>query len=81
MVLGSDLTPGLPVFTLDGEELGTVKEVREEYFKVDTTLQPDYWLRTSDVLSVTVERVSLRFEMAQLGDSKVYIPGDTPPLI
>ena len=40
---------GQPVFSEDGSKLGTVKEVRGQYVKVDVALQPDYWLR-SDVL-------------------------------
>ena len=36
---------GQPVYGADGGELGTVKEVRGEYFKVDAPMQPDYWLR------------------------------------
>jgi len=36
---------GQTVYGANGEELGTVKEVRGEYFKVDASMQPDYWLR------------------------------------
>jgi len=38
-------TIGQPVYSADGSELGTVKEVRGAYFKVDAPMQPDYWLR------------------------------------
>ena len=37
---------GQRVYDADGGEIGTVKEVRGERFKVDAPMQPDYWLRT-----------------------------------
>jgi hypothetical protein len=37
---------GAEVYTTDGEKLGTIKEFRDTYFKVDASMQPDYWLRT-----------------------------------
>ena len=40
---------GQPVFSENGSKLGTVKEIRGEYVKLDVPLQRDYWLR-SDVL-------------------------------
>jgi uncharacterized protein (TIGR02271 family) len=43
---------GQPVYDTDGNELGTVKEVRGSYFRVDAPMAPDYWLR-SDALSAT----------------------------
>jgi len=46
------ITEGQPVYDADGNELGTVKEVRGSYFKVDAPMAPDYWLR-SDALSAT----------------------------
>lgn len=38
---------GQPVYDTEGNELGTVKEVRGSYFKVDAPMAPDYWLRSS----------------------------------
>ena len=35
---------GTEVMTLDGDTLGTVKEVSGSCFKVDAPLRPDYWL-------------------------------------
>jgi len=42
---------GSPVYSQDGDQLGTVKEVRGQYFKVDAPMQRDYWLRTDAVQS------------------------------
>ena len=67
----SDLKPGLPVYTSDGELIGEVKEVGAESFKVDVPMQPDYWLRRDAVLSFTIERVTLSCARDQLDQYKV----------
>jgi hypothetical protein len=41
----------MPVLALDGEALGTVKEVHPDYFKVDAPHRRDYWLRRLYVLA------------------------------
>lgn len=40
----SNVPIGTEVYTVDGDKLGTVKEVRGDYFKVDSSMHPDYWL-------------------------------------
>jgi hypothetical protein len=35
---------GQPLYDMDGNELGTVKDVRGGYLQVNTRLRPDYWL-------------------------------------
>lgn len=67
-----DLYEEMPVMTYDGQELGLVRDVEAERFRVDAPLQPDYWLSRDDVLSVIPEeRVTLRFEHAELDDRKL----------
>ena len=41
----NDRIVGEKVFSEDSAELGTIKEVRGGYVKVDASMQPDYWLR------------------------------------
>jgi hypothetical protein len=65
-----DIHPGLPIHTLDGEEIGTVKELTADLLKVDAPLHPDYWLGRADVLSFTNERVTLSFNHAELDEHK-----------
>jgi len=65
-----EISAGLTIHSEDGEQLGTVKEVEGAYLKVDVTLQPDYWLRRSDVLSFTNERVTMSFAHADLDAHK-----------
>lgn len=67
------LRTGQPVFTLDGDKIGEIKEVRGDYFKVDASMQPDYWLSCDCIRggSVANDRVMLSFDKDQLGDYKV----------
>jgi hypothetical protein len=60
------LTTGCPVFTSDGTQLGEIKEVRDDAFKVDTSWAPDIWLDRTCVASASDERVTLK-----LADSEV----------
>jgi len=52
---------GAHVLTADGKELGTVKEIAGECFKLDVPLQPDYWLATDTIESSNGDRVYLRY--------------------
>ncbi|MGE5597570.1 MAG: BON domain-containing protein [Hyphomicrobiales bacterium] len=55
-----DVRPGYAVFTRDGNELGRVREVRDNAFKVDIPWRPDRWFPLEAVLSVIPEdRVTL----------------------
>ena len=71
-----DLMVGTPVCTLDGDEIGKVKEVQGRYFKVDAQMQPDYWLRSDCVTSASGGRVTLGVDKDHLGDYKVDNPTD-----
>ena len=48
---------GTPVYSEGGDQLGKVKEVRGQYFKVDARMQPDYWLRADCVRSGEGDRI------------------------
>jgi hypothetical protein len=65
---------GCPVYTADGEQLGTVKESRGGCFKVDVRMQPDYWLSITSVATVAPDRVITAFTKDRLGDCKVVAP-------
>lgn len=65
---------GLPVYSEDGDKLGSVKELRGVYIKIDAALQPDYWLRFEDLLSYTAERATMAFPAAQLPSRKAEVP-------
>lgn len=69
--LGQRLAPGQAVFTSDGEELGTVKEVQAGYFKVNAPMHPDYWLQEQFVRPDLEGRLMLEFTKDQLDDYKV----------
>jgi hypothetical protein len=69
--LGERVAVGWSVFTKDGEDLGTVKEVRGGYFKVDAARHPDYWLQAQAVHASADGRITLEFVQELLDDYKV----------
>ncbi len=64
---------GSDVYTSDGSKLGTIKEVRDEYFKVGASMQPDYWLSSECIRGggVSSDRVVVSFGKDRLDDYKV----------
>jgi hypothetical protein len=52
---------GTEVVTRDGETLGTVKEVQNGAVKIDASMQPDYWLSTDSVTSVSGNTATVAF--------------------
>lgn len=73
-----ELPVGSPVFCRDGEALGHVKAVRDNHFKVNAPLQPDYWLRRDTVAAVTADGVMLLVAKDQLGSAQVGDPSLDP---
>jgi hypothetical protein len=70
---------GCEVFTVDGDKLGTVKEVQGTYFKVDAPMQSDYWLSTECVRGgTTASRVSVTFPKSELDTYKREFDGGRP---
>src|SRR5579884_321825 len=68
------LTVGAAVVTRDGRDLGRVREVRGDRFKVDAPIQPDYWLPIGRVATATPYRVTLSFDGDLLESAKVDAP-------
>jgi hypothetical protein len=69
-----DVMEGSELFTSDGERLGKVKEIRAGYFKVDATMQPDYWLPMSLLSSTSGDRVMLTADKDHIDDHKMSEP-------
>jgi hypothetical protein len=67
-------TVGARVVTADGNELGNVKEVAGTCFKVDASMQPDYWLGSDCIASATGMEVRLGINKDRVGDAKVDGP-------
>ena len=57
----SNLMNGTTVFASDGKDLGTVKEVRGDYFKIDAPIAKDYRLSCDAVTEAPGGRVSVAF--------------------
>src|SRR5687768_4537126 len=70
-------TVGTKVFTSDGEELGAVKEVAGDCFKLDVRMRPDYWLAVDAIESSESGGVMLRYTKESLDEAKVDGPGHT----
>ena len=70
------VTVETPVYTHDGEKLGTVKEVRAKAFKVGTGLfQKDYWLAGDSVAEAAPDvAVTLRVNKDQIDAQKIDEP-------
>lgn len=70
-----NITIGTEVYTSNGDKLGTVKDIRGEYFKVDATMQPDYWLACDCVRGggPVGSRLTVSFDKDHLGDYKKEI--------
>lgn len=66
---------GSEIFTQDGERLGKLKEVRGGYFKVDASMQPDYWLAEEYIgPSSGVGGIQVSFAKDALEDYKLGEP-------
>jgi hypothetical protein len=69
-----DLPIDAEVFTTDSERIGTVKEIRHGWFKVNAAMQPDYWLPIHTVVSTMDDRVRLSFPNDRLDEYKSTEP-------
>jgi hypothetical protein len=70
------LTTGCPVFTSDGQQLGEIKEVRDDMFKVDTSWARDIWFARTSVASASDERVTLKFADSDAKRYRLDAPSD-----
>ena len=68
-----DLSAGLDVFSRDGHQLGTIKELSDTALKIDAPLNRDYWLPRDRVLSFTNERVTMDLEQSDIDEHKVDV--------
>ncbi len=64
-----------PVVTADGEQFGYVKEVQGGYFKIDVSMQPDYWLSTFYIANATMDRVTLKLRKDEVDEHRLSAPG------
>jgi hypothetical protein len=69
-----NLRTGAPVYTSDGDKLGTVSQISGDTFKLDVSGQPDYWLSTDEILTSEIDRIAMRFNKDHLGDYKLDKP-------
>ena len=65
---------GAPVHTMDGEHLGTVKEVAGQQFKVDAKYSRDFWLSLALVSEAAAGGVTVGCDASALDDFKLDGP-------
>jgi hypothetical protein len=65
---------GIPIFTRDDSQIGTLKEIHRGYFKVDAPFQPDYWLSDDHLTSASGNELRLAFTEDQVGDYRLGHP-------
>ena len=75
------LTIGVPVLTLDGAKLGTVAAIQGRSFKVDVSMQPDYWLRADAIRAIAGDQVTLGVDNDRLDDYKLEAPPTTETVV
>ena len=68
------LRTSCPVYTADGDKLGTVSQTTGDAFKLDVSGQPDYWLSAGEILKADIDRITMRFDKDHLGDFKMDQP-------
>ena len=68
---------GDTVITLDGDVVGKVAEIRGQYFKVDVSMQPDFWLTAAAIRSAAEGQVVLGVDKSHVSDYKI----DNPPTV
>ncbi|MCC7363462.1 MAG: hypothetical protein IT303_03750 [Dehalococcoidia bacterium] len=69
------LEAGTPIISLDGKKIGTVKEVRENFVKVDAPRRRDYWLACDQVLSADTNQALLVIPSDEINVYKMDRPG------
>jgi len=66
------LTEGDRVVSADGKDLGLIKEIKADCFKVDVRWAPDYWLGTEIVDSAEQGIVQLFITKDGVGPAKLH---------
>jgi hypothetical protein len=69
-----DLVIGSEIISRDGMYVGTMKELKGRYLKVDAPMQPDLWLPLDTIASVIPNRIVLKFDADRLPDFALSLP-------
>jgi hypothetical protein len=70
-ISGTNLDIGTPVYDVNGEKLGELKDLTESYFKVDVRMAPDYWLPVHLIEDAGSEGIRLACTEDQLDEHRV----------
>lgn len=75
------LEVGQPVMTIDGQRIGTVKDLSSQHFKVHRTLRSDFWLDDAYIADVNNHAVIVQFAKGDLDSYKLDHPETTDALL
>lgn len=68
--------PGQPVYTRDGKDLGRVKELASDAFKVDAPMRRDYWLSVGSILGIGPDGIEMDFDESMREAYELDGPGE-----
>ena len=80
MSRGFVLHTGARVMSSDSKQLGLVKEVRGDQFRVDVRWAPDYWIGNESVDDVSEDTVQLLVTKGDIGSAKLHLDATGPGL-
>ncbi len=69
------LEPGANVFSADGDRIGQVLEIQDQFVKIDAPFKRDYWLNAAYVLLRDDGRIETSFVKRDLDVYKLAAPG------
>ncbi|MGE0601086.1 MAG: DUF2171 domain-containing protein [Dehalococcoidia bacterium] len=65
----------VPVYASDGGQVGHVREVHGDYFKIDVPMAMDFWLKRDFIADATPERVTLTLHRDEIHEHRLAEPG------
>src|SRR5205814_2269957 len=66
---------GAPIYASDGQQFGSIKEVRGGYFKVDAPMSKDFWLSAAYIGVSDSQSVRLTITREQVDEHRLEAPG------
>ena len=71
---------GLPVFSSDGVHLGYVRAINsvDGWFKVDTQMEPDYWIELGEIREIASGFVLLQSRRSEIRRRKHEAGAENP---
>jgi hypothetical protein len=65
------LEPGCPIYTSDGQQIGTLAEMHNDYLRVNAPMRKDFWVKADFAVACEPGRVDLTFTKDDLNAYKL----------